>query len=325
MSGMVSSLLMIFLSLATGYGAKRLIDKRDVKLPFSIPAVRIFFQKLVLIGFIPVTVTTSVWIAPIKNLEIIALPFLGITALATGSFIALGLAGTMKKSRRDRAVLFISGGFSNMGSLGGLLSFLFLGEAGFALVSFYIFLERIWYFGVGFPYARSCSIDEGNREKSSEILKRMFIDPFVLTTLLSMSAGIILNLAGLSRPTFFQSVNALLVPLGTVLLLFSIGLGMRLSAVKNFWREGLGIVIIKAMIIPLLIVSLASLLGLGEVAGGLPLKVVLILASMPVGFTALVPPSIYDLDLDLANSIWLISNGALLIIIPLLSFLVPII
>lgn len=324
MGDMISSLLMIFLSLAVGYGAKLLIEKEVLRLPVSIPQIRISFQKLVLVGFIPITVTTSVWIAPIRNLQIIALPFLGITALATGSIIALGYARLMKKNRRDKAIFFISGGFTNMGSLGGLMAFLFLGEAGFALVSFYIFLERIWYFGVGFPYARSCSLKEGEKESTSVILKKMFVDPFVLATLLSMATGIILNFLQVPRPLVFEQINGFLVPFGTVLLLFSIGLGMKLSAVKNYWKEGLSIVSIKAFIIPILIVSAAAALGLGRVAEGLPLKVVLILASMPVGFTALVPPSIYDLDLDLANSIWLISNGALLIVIPLLSYLVPI-
>jgi predicted permease len=50
----------------------------------------------------------------------------------------------------------------------------------------------------------------------------------------------------------------------------------------------------------------------------LPLKVVIILSSMPVAFNALIPPSIYDLDLDLANSCWFFTTALLIIILPLL-------
>ena len=325
MSQIISMLMMIIISLTVGYIIKTLHEKKRISLPFPIENIRKFLQRLTLIGFIPITVTTSVWIAPIKNLQIIALPFIGLAALASGSLIALMFAGPLKLNRKQKAVYFVSGGFSNLGSLGGLISFMLLGEVGFALVSFYIFLERIWYFGVGFPYAKSHSLDDGKKENSKVILKRMFVDPFVLTTLLSMFTGVILNLSGLHRPDFFESINAILVPLGSVFILISIGMGMRLSAVKNYIKPGLIMILIKALIIPGFIVTISYFLGMGNIAGGLPLKVILILSAMPIGFTALVPPSIYDLDLDMANSCWLISNAALLVIVPLLAILVPLI
>jgi predicted permease len=64
--------------------------------------------------------------------------------------------------------------------------------------------------------------------------------------------------------------------------------------------------------------SLAWALGFGDIEGGLPLKVVLILSSMPVAFNALIPPSIYDLDLDLANSCWFVTTALLAVVLPLL-------
>lgn len=38
---------------------------------------------------------------------------------------------------------------------------------------------------------------------------------------------------------------------------------------------------------------------------------------MPVGFTALVPPSIYDLDVDFANAGWMVTTALLIVVIPL--------
>jgi hypothetical protein len=48
----------------------------------------------------------------------------------------------------------------------------------------------------------------------------------------------------------------------------------------------------------------------------------MILSSMPVAFNALIPPSIYDLDLDLANSCLLITMALLVIVLPVLLFVV---
>jgi predicted permease len=43
---------------------------------------------------------------------------------------------------------------------------------------------------------------------------------------------------------------------------------------------------------------------------------------MPVAFNALIPPSIYDLDLDLANSCWFFTTAALVIVLPMLLLVV---
>ena len=66
---------------------------------------------------------------------------------------------------------------------------------------------------------------------------------------------------------------------------------------------------------------MAYLFGMHLMDDGLAFKVVLILSSMPVAFNALVAASIYDLDLDLANSCWIVTTGALVIILPWLYYL----
>lgn len=43
---------------------------------------------------------------------------------------------------------------------------------------------------------------------------------------------------------------------------------------------------------------------------------------MPIGFTALVPPTIYDLNLDLANTNWLAITAMLILYIPILFSLI---
>jgi predicted permease len=43
---------------------------------------------------------------------------------------------------------------------------------------------------------------------------------------------------------------------------------------------------------------------------------------MPTAFMALVPPVLYGFDLDLANSAWLVTTLALLIVFPILFLIV---
>ena len=82
---------------------------------------------------------------------------------------------------------------------------------------------------------------------------------------------------------------------------------------------------IKFAIVPTVATTFAYMVGFGEIDQGLPLKVVMILSSMPVGFIAMVPPTIYDLDVDLANANWLVTNLLLILVIPTLQYLITLI
>lgn len=72
---------------------------------------------------------------------------------------------------------------------------------------------------------------------------------------------------------------------------------------------------IKFLILPAAVTSVGILLDYGKMLDGLPLKVLIILSSMPVGFLALVPPVLYDLDVDLANSCWLFTTALLAMVL----------
>ena len=72
------------------------------------------------------------------------------------------------------------------------------------------------------------------------------------------------------------------------------------------------------VLVPVCAGALAYRIGFAHVDAGLPLKVVIVLSAMPVAFNALIPPSIYDLDLDLANSCWFVTTALLVLVLPLL-------
>ncbi|MGD9199794.1 MAG: hypothetical protein PVH97_15985, partial [Desulfobacterales bacterium] len=86
---------------------------------------------------------------------------------------------------------------------------------------------------------------------------------------------------------------------------------------RDYLKEcvSVSVSVLKFILVPILATSLAYMFGFGQIDNGLPLKVVMILAAMPVAFNALIPPSIYDLDLDLANSCWLFTTALLVIVL----------
>jgi len=321
----IISLGYIFFGLIVGYIIQQLEQKRIIRLPISLERLRKVFQKIGLLFFMPISFIGALWIIKIDNIKIAALPFLGIFAFLIGGLLGLTAARFLRLKQKDTGSMFTCGSFSNIGSIGGLICYLFLGEKGFALVPIYKLFEQVIYYAIGFPIAKSFSRNIDTKENIISQLKKVFTDIFVIVALISIAIGVFLNLSDIERPVFYKTINAIFIPAGTVILLISIGLAMKFGKVKNYIKESIAIFIIKFVLVPLMISTIAFFLGYGIIEGGLPLKVVIILSSMPVAFSALIPVSIYDLNLDLANSCWLVTTVSLIIILPLLFYIISLI
>ena len=319
---LVFSLSIISFGLALGYIIQILAQRGTIQLPISLEELRKLLQKIALLFFNPIAFLGAIWIIKIDNLRIIALPFIGVFALLLGGVLALAAAKSYKLTRKQIGSLYTCGSFTNIGSIGGLVCFIFLGEVGFALVPFYKLFEEVVYYAIGFPIAKFYSTEATESETTISRLKKVFTDIFVVVALTTILLGAILNFSGLERPDYYRTINYIFIPTATVLLLTSIGMAMRFKSVKSYLRECVSVSLIKFILVPFSVCTVALLLGYGRIEGGLPLKVVLILSCMPVAFTALVPPSIYDLDLDLANSCWLCTTSSLIVVLPLLLYII---
>ena len=317
MSKFIYSFSIILFGLSLGYMIQVLVRRDRVKLPIDIDAFRIKLQRIALLFLNPVAVVGAIWVVSLKNATLVALPFVGLFALLAGGAIALGVARMFKLSPQKTGTLYGCGAFTNIGSIGALVCFVFLGEKGFALVLIYKLFEELSYYTIGFPIAKYYS-GSASEERIRDHLKNLTRDPFILVTLSSIIIGGLLNFSGVDRPEFYATIIAVFVPLITIIQLTSIGLALRFRRVRDYLRECVALSIIKFIFIPILATSLAYMIGFGKIDEGLPLKVVMILSCMPVAFTALIPPSIYDLDLDLANSCWFFTTALLVIVLPIL-------
>jgi predicted permease len=324
MTKLLFTLGVITVGLSLGYTTQRMAASGRLPLPLPIADLRRLLQKIGLLFFMYFSFMATVWIIRIDNLRLVTLPVLGIFILLLGGGLALGGARMLKLSRRQTGSYFACGSFSNIGSIGALVVFVFLDEEAFAYVPLYKLFEEVFYFTVGFPIAKyfSPAGETATGETTALRLKRVFSDIFVIAALASITIGGGLNLAGVERPEIFGTLNAAFIPTGTFILLTSIGMAMRFSSIGNYIRECTAIAGIKFVALPVTACLIAYSAGLGFMHDGLPLKVVLILSSAPVAFTALIPPSIYDLDLDLSNACWLSSTLALFGVLPIVYLLI---
>ena len=324
MSKFIYSFSVILFGLLLGYVIQILVKRELIKLPIHIDGLRKLLQRIALLFVNPVAVVGAIWVVSLKNATLVALPFVGLFALLAGGGIALGVAQIFKLSPQKTGSLYGCGAFTNISAIGALVCYVFLGEKGFALVPIYRLFEELSYYAIGFPLAKYYS-SSTREERIRDHLKNLIRDPFVLVALSSIILGGLLNCSPVERPGFYKTIIAVLVPLLTIMLLTSIGLALKFKRIRDYLKECVSISIIKFIFIPMLATSLAYIIGFGKIDDGLPLKVVMILSSMPVAFMALIPPSIYDLDLDLANSCWFFTTALLIFVLPCLLFILGLI
>ena len=322
MDRLLLTLTIIFVSLIAGYAFQLWV--RSGRAPLneeSMRGLRLRIQKGAMFGLIPLSAMLSLWGLPSPDARLLALPALGVAAWLCGGVMALILSRMMGLDRRQTGSMFCCGTFTNIGAVGSLVSVMMFGEQTIAIAAMYRLCEELYYFGVAMPVARWHSQPSGGRAHFS--LRDFRLEPVLKVILCALGLGITLNLAGIPRPELFGPLSASAMILGTVCFLLSIGMSLRLSRMTCYVRQSAAISLIKFVGCPVVIVALAMLCGLGEIENGLPLKVVAILAAMPVAMNALIPPSLFDLDLDLANACWVFTTLGLIVVLPVLLIVLP--
>jgi len=318
------SLGLIAVGLLAGYIFRSLHERKKAP-QIGLLRLRKRLQSMALLYVNPVAFLGAIWSLDLSDLRIISLPFVGVFAITLGGLLGYMASRILGLSREQTGVFITCGSFTNIGSIGSLVTFILLGERGFAMVPFYKLFEGVIYYSIGFPIAKSMSDIVSEDEGFFERVVDVATDKYVIVALSSMLGGLLLNILGFQRPALYSSINSILIPLGTLLLLSSIGMAIHFDRIVKYIREAGVVAMIKFILVPLGVYLLASLLGLKRVDSGLPLKVSVVLASMPVAFTALVPPTIYDLDVDLANAAWFLTTVLLIVVIPALSIILELI
>ena len=326
---MLVSLLKTFFVLIvgtlSGYLFKNLSNKYKFISPESLKTLAVFLQKLGMIWLMSITYIGSLWIFKIDSIiEIISLPFVGVISILTGGGFALLLAKYFHYNRLDTGSLFSCGFFANTVSLGGMICFFYLGEEGYAFVPIFTFFMRLFYYGIGFPVSKMHSNDFNQEESITKKLVEILKDPFFYIGIGSVILGLLLNISPLVRPKIYATINEIVIPMTTFVLLFSVGLNLKLSRVNNYIKECLYISLIKFIAVPLITLILVLLFNYQSIDNGLPLKVSLIMSSMPVAFNSVITANIYNLNVDMVNSCWIFTNFGIILVLPFLLLFINI-
>jgi predicted permease len=323
-SKFIYSFAIVFTGLLLGYVTQILVRHKLIAFGIAIDDLRKLLQKAALLFINPVAIVGAVWIVNLKNAALFALPFIGLFTYIIGGLLAIGASSLLSLEGKKAGALFGCGFFTNIGAIGTLICYIFLGEAGFALVAIFKLFQEVAYYGIGFPIAKYFGSSRHD-VPAQGLLKHLLRDPYLIMAVSAITTGGLLNISDVQRPEFYKTIISVFVPLLTLLLLISIGLAMRFRKIGAYLRECLSIALIKFFLVPVLVFLPAYFLGYGNIQDGLPLKVVLILSSMPVAFNALIPPSIYNLDLDLANSCWFFTTAMLVVVLPVLMMIIGLI
>ncbi len=315
--------LVLIIGTFSGYFFQKFTKKRKWLNSETLKKIAIFLQKLGMIWFISITYIGSLWILKMENFtRIISLAVVGAISIVAGGVFAVIISKVKHYDSIKTGSMFCCGFFANTASIGGMICFYFLGEEGYALVPIFTFFMRFLYYGVGYPIANMYSENFIKDRRVSHRIIEIIKDPFFYTGIGSVVIGLFFNLSNLDRPAIYTSVNEILIPFTTFMLLFSIGLNLKLSRISKYLQECLYISLIRFLVLPLAILTIALLLNYQAIDHGLPLKVSLIQAAMPVAFNSVVAANVYNLDVDLVNSCWIFTTIGVVFILPLLFWFI---
>ena len=313
------SLALISGGLSLGYAIQQIAPR--LAAPRSLDNDRRTLQKIAMLGLTPMISIFTLWIARLPDRSLWLLPLLDVIGILLGGGLAAFAASAFRMPPKQAGAVFTCGAFTNIGSIGGLVAFVFLDERAFALMMIYTLLEPLTYNMICYPIAKSYGLRGAGQTVASRSFGQLMRDPFMLIPFFSACVGGLLNFSGIPRPSALGTLNAILIPTSTFLFLVSIGMALRFSRMKHYLRECVVIAGIKFVCVPVCVSLAAFWLGYRAIDGGLPMKVILIVSSMPVAFNGLIASSIYQLDLDIANSCFVFTTGGLLVTLPILSML----
>ena len=154
MNQFIFTFSIIITGLSIGYLFQLLVERNIIKLAVSINFIRKILQKIALLFFFPISFLGAIWIFKMNDYRLFILPFIGILAFFLGGLFAFLFSVYLKLTKKQTGSLISCGIFTNIGSIGALICFVFLGEKGFAFIPFYKLFEELVYYGIAFPFVK---------------------------------------------------------------------------------------------------------------------------------------------------------------------------
>jgi predicted permease len=147
-----------------------------------------------------------------------------------------------------------------------------------------------------------------------------FLKPESRNPLLAVVLGVGLHYLGPVRPSSMQLLSDVTIPASTAAFLFSIGLGMRLSAVREYWRQCAVMHLLKFAISPAIGLALAYAFGYFAPGNSHLLQTTVIQSATPTAIMAIVVTQVFNQNRDLASALWLTTNLSGIVLAPAILY-----
>lgn len=266
----------------------------------------------------PATVLISVWGMDVAA-RLLWLPVIGLAMQAVA-----GGAGWLRAQRKfdgalDRGSFFIVSTLSNRGVVGALTVFIVFGEQGYAYTQLVMLFGTLTVYAVMFPAASYYYRAEHLEQGRAPGLRSVFLDRRQMP-LVGLSLGVLLRVAGVTRPGAAADIFPWLIHLMAWLFIVPLGHSMQVRRMVRHWPAVSELILIKFLLTPLVVYFLARLAGLE----GAVLATVVILSASPTAINAVVTVKVHRLNVDLAMAAFVLTTAAYLaLVLPVVLVLRP--
>ena len=271
----------------------------------------------------PVTITAMMK-SPLTGGNVLAMAGLGATCLLAGAILGRSYLVVWPMKPQEAGAFLGCATMSNLVSFGSLITFAFWGNAGLQQLHLFKLFEHVLYYGLFYPWCSTFSPDV-NPQRTG-IIQSFRRHPVTIVPIAVVVAGMAANFAVYEGfdlagpPDWTQHINGVLVPVHVGVLTFAVGLSMSPSRVGRYWPQCAAIVSISFVARPAFAAAAGFVCLTVGLINDLGFRVTVLLSAMPVAFNALIPPSIYRLDEDLANSCWIVTTALMVLVVPVLYF-----
>ena len=305
----IRTMTVILGALAAGYCLRK-SGHASASLSSSVNRTTLTFIQPVVIGIV-------LWSMKSLDWRTFALPAFGVTLIVIMWPIGALMARLLPTDRPSRGSFVTASMFSNVGfTYGTFVAFVALGAQGAALGALYCVSFMPMFFTLGYYIARRYM--PGKQPSILGALWDLLKSGETRNPSLGIIAGLSLNLLRIAPPAQAPFIIDIAIPATTAAFLFAIGLGLRLSAVRTYWRQCALLHAVKFVITPAVGLALALVFGYWQLADHSLLRVSFIEAAAPTAIMAVMLSDVFDLNRQLAGALWLTTNITAVFLIPLI-------
>ncbi|MEN6401149.1 MAG: hypothetical protein ABFD94_04340 [Armatimonadia bacterium] len=274
-------------------------------------------NRIALVWVQPFVIGLALWMMKSVDWQALLLPLYGLVLILLMWPVSAAVGRCMRLDRSSMGVFVTASMFSNVGfTFGTFLCYVALGPPGAALGSLYCVSFMPSFFTLGFYTGRRYMPNAAGSMWGA--LREQFLDAQTRNPVLGILAGLLLNALRVHQPPGAAMAIDVAMPATTAAYLLAIGLGLHLSAVKDYWRECVLLHISKFALSPVVGLALALPFGYWFGPDRSNLVVCFIQAAAPVAIMSVMLADMCGLNSKLAGALWITTNVTAVFLAPLI-------